>query len=466
MFHVEQISAFIAVPGIIFPAMAQQESAQPSVPTLTFPLSTDNETAKQECQSGLLDLLFGWDESARNHFERAIEADSACIFAHAGNCLVGTRDEKTQAQLKDLVHTSMLLPQEAFLVETILKLAAKDYESSRDELCKRANQYRADKISAVWSIILLHSSDIAYHPETGEPSKFQQEAIKRALQLCQAYPEDALVSFTRAYIEQTAPQISSDALASAAHAADAFADHPMPQQLMGHLLSRIGQYEEAASYFNKAAVLSSQRGLSLQDSELWWKARLCETTALWAAGKIEESAKLQKTLNRVPAKEEVYLSPVGILQRWECSTLPLRLLVAAPTHPTQNSIAAASAVATPKPAWKTADYVLLVRDCLRATLHARLKHHQGKIKEAQHSLSLAEKAFEQFENSFEAVTENNRHLFTPWYRMREACIIAINLAKAALYQSTSETWLKNASEAHQIPQLLLPPVIPTRSNQH
>lgn len=465
MFHVEQISAFIAIPGIICSAMAQQESAQQIVPTLTFPLSTENETAKQECQHGLLDLLFGWDESAHNHFDRAIAADSTCVFALAGNCLVGKRDEETQAQLKDLIQASMLLPQEAFLVEIILKLAANDYENAREDLCKRANQYRADKISAVWAIIMLHSSDVAYHPETGEPSKFQQEAIQRALKLCQAYPEDALVSFARAYIEQTSPKISSDALASAEQAVDAFSDHPIPHQLIGHLLSRIGQYTEAASHFNKAAVLSSQRGLPLQDSELWWKSRLCETTALWTAGKINESLKLKKALNRVPLKEENYLSPVGILQRWEYSTLPLRLLVADHRPPTQSSITAASAVATPKPAWKKTDYVLFVRDCLRATLYARLKHHQGKLKEAQHSLSIAEKAFEQFENSFEAATENSKHLYTPWYRMREACIIAINLAKATLYQSTTETWLKNASEAHQIPQLLLPPVIPTRSNQ-
>lgn len=461
MFHVEQISALVALPGIILTAMAEVESAQNNVPTLAFPLSTDNITTQNECRSALLDLIFGWDESARKHFETALSADETCIFAHAGMCLVGgDTGPDSRAKLKEYIGSSSLLPQELFLVETMLKLSARDYAGACEDLCKRADQFRADKISAVWAIILLHSIDVAYHPETGEPSSFQQQALERISKLCKQYPDDALICYARAYVEQTAPRISSDALASALQAADVYSNHPMPQHLMGHLLSRIGHHQEAAAYFNKAALLSSQRGLSLHESPLWWKSRIYEATALWSAGNYGEALKLRKALNAAQVKEEQALSPVGILQRWECNTLPLRILVAEQKKLSQGNITAASQAATPHPAWKHFDAVILVRDCLRASLSARLKAQQGKWKEAQHSLNVSQEAFNRFQNSFERVTEQSAYLITPWKRMHEACCIAINLAKAEVYQNTQELWKDNAKAAQTIPHLLLPPVIP------
>lgn len=460
----EQILATIAISGILFSAMAHAESAQNTVPTLAFPLSTDNETSKEETHAGLIDLLFGWDESARLHFQEAIKHDQTNALAYAGLCLTNPNDEESRTRLKEIYDSkdTSLLSHETFFIESLLKLAAGHYRVACQDFCKRADKYRADKISNVWAVILLHSSDLAYHPDTGEPGPLQTEALLRIEKLCASFPDDALISYARAYVEQSAPHVSGDALAAALQTADAFPNHPMPQFLMGHLLSRAGQYSEAAKYFNQAALLASKRGLTLENSPLWWKLRLCEATALWSAGEISQSEKLIKALNSSPVDESAKLTEASVIRRWECNTLPLRLLVASNSVPNQRAISRASNAATPKKPWKSNDYVLHVRDCLRATLSARLKAKQGKYKEASHSLQLAEKAKECLDQSYEALADESPLLLSPWHRAEEACTIAINFAKAAIYTDTKQIWLDNAQAARKAPNLMMPPVIPGR----
>lgn len=464
MFHVEQILATIAISGFFFSAMAQEESAQNPVPTLAFPLSTDNESSKNETHAGLIDLLFGWDESAHLHFHEATKHDPTNALAYAGLCLSNPQDEESRMQLKKIYESqdTSLLSHETFFIESLLKLSAGHYQAACQDFCARADKYRADKIANVWAVILLHSSDLAYHPDTGVPGPQQAEALKRIEKLGASYPDDALISYARAYIEQSAPQISGDALASALQTAEAFPNHPMPQFLMGHLLSRVGQHSEAAKYFNKAARLAATRGLTLENSPLWWKLRLCEATDLWSAGQTSGAEKLIKALNSTPVDESTKLTEASIIRRWECNTLPLRLLVASNTVPSQRAISRASQAATPKTAWKSNDYVLHVRDCLRATLSARLKAKQGKWKEAAHSLQLAEKAKECLDQSYDALADESPLLLTPWHRAQEACTIAINLAKASLYSDTKQIWLDNAKDARKAPNLMFPPVIPVR----
>lgn len=459
MFHVEQISALLAVPAIAITAMAQDESAQIPAPTLAFPISTENTTAQSECQAGLLDLLMGWDESAQNHFQKAVEADNTCAIAYAGLCLTNKSDTQARATLKEVLSQATLLPHETFYIESLLKLAAGHYTDACQDFIARSNQYRADKIAAVWAVILLHSLDISYDPITGEASDKQTEAMQRIVKLCEQYPDDALIAYARAYIEQSAPQISGDAVASAAQAAEAFSAHPAPHHLMGHLLSRTQNYEQAASYFNKAALLASQRGLHLNDSVLWWKSRVCEATALWNADKKKDATSLCQKLNALPLEEESRYTPVGIIRRWEVNLLPLRFLVAE-QNVQHKAIAAASQAATPKSPWKHQDYILHVRDCLRAALSAQAKAKQGKPADAQRSLQLAESAKEILDSSYDAIASESPLLITHFFRAQEACTIAINQAKAQLYPHTREIWIQNAESAKKLPALMLPPVIP------
>ena len=462
MFHVEQILATIAISGCILSGVAQAESAQKTVPTLALALSTDSEDSKRETQEGILDLLLGWDESAQLHFQEAIVHDEANALAYAGLCFINPHDEAARACLKRIYEdeSTRLLSHETFYIESLLKLAAAHYGAACQDFCARADQYRADKIANVWAVILLHSSDLAYHPETGEPGPQQREALRRIEKLCETYPQDPLISYARAYVEQSAPQISNEALINALQAKDAFPQHPMPQLLVGHLLSRIGQYDEAVKHFQQAAILAAKRGLSLEQSPLWWQARLCESSALWLAGHKEQALKLISTLNSSSVAESSKNTEVSILRRWECNTLPLRFLVAAQGTPTQQAITKASQAATPKTAWKSADYVLHVRDCLRATLSARLKAQQGKWKEAQHSLDLAEQAKECLDKSYDSLSQESQLLLSPWHRAQEACSIAIALAKACVYQDTKHIWLENAKTARKAPNLMMPPVIP------
>lgn len=464
MFHVEQILATIAISGILFSGMAPAESAQNAVPTFSFALSTDNQESKRATQNALLDLLLGWDESADSYFQEAIRHDANNALAYAGLCLTNPQNTECRKKLKEIFELSSaeLLPHETFYIEALLKLSARHYDLACQDFCNRADRFRGDKVANVWAVILLHSADLAYHPETGEPGSKQNEAINRISKLTVNYPDDALVAYARAYIEQSAPEVSGDALAAALQSVEAFPDHPMPRLLMGHLLTRVGQYSQAVQHFNQAALLASKRGLSLENSPLWWKARLCEATALWSSGDTNQANKLINVLNSSQVQESAKLTETSILRRWECNTLPLRLLVANSQVPTQRAITTASNAATPKQPWKSNDYVLHVRDCLRASLSVRLKVQQNKLSDAKHSLEIAEKAKECLDHSYDSIVDESPSLISPWHRAQEACTIAINLAKAALYKDTKQIWLDNAAQAKKAPNLMLPPVVPTR----
>ncbi len=465
MFHVEQFLATIAISGIFFSAMASAESAQNTVPAFPFALSTENNESKLATQNALLDLLLGWDESARMSFQEAVAHDTDNALAYAGLCLTNPQEQAYREKLKEIfeVSSTQLLPHESFYIESLLKLAAGHYSVACQDFCKHADRFRRDKVANVWAVILLHSTDIAYHPETGKPSSTQSEAIRRIGELTANFPNDALVAYARAYIEQSAPEVSGDALAAALQSVEAYPNHPMPHLLMGHLLSRVGQHREAVQYFNHAAVLAAKRGLSIEQSPLWWKARLCEATALWSARDTAKANQLIKVLNSSPVHESAKLTETSILRRWECNTLPLRLLVADSRVPTQREITTASNIATPKSSWKSNDYVLHVRDCLRASLSVRLKVQQKKWKEANHSLEIAENARKCLEQAYETLADESPSLITPWWRAHEACSIAVNSAKAALYKDTKQIWLDNAAQARKAPNLMLPPVIPTSS---
>lgn len=464
MFHVEQILATIAISGIIFSGMASAESAQNSVSTFSFALSTDNKESKLATQNALLDLLLGWDESARMSFHKAVEHDPHNALAYAGLCLTNPQEIAYREKLKEIfdVSSTRLLPHESFYIESLLKLSAGHYSVACQDFCKRADLFRGDKVANVWAVILLHSADLAYHPETGQASSTQSEAIRRISKLAGDFPDDALVAYARAYIEQSAPEVSGDALAAALQSVEAFPNHPMPHLLMGHLLSRIGQHRQSVQHFNQAAVLAAQRGLPVEHSPLWWKARLCEATALWSSGDTAQAEQLIKALNSSQVQETAILTETSILRHWECRTLPLRLLVADSRVPTQKEISTASNIATPKSDLKSNDCVLYVRDCLRASLSVRLKVHQNKWKDANHSLEIAEKAKECLDHAYESLAGESPSLITPWLRAQEACSIAVNLAKAELYKDTKQIWLDNATQAKKAPNLMLPPVIPTR----
>lgn len=463
MFHVEHIMIpFSAVALVAAAELPEQVSTTPCPAPLELALATDNPTAQQAVKAAMLDLLLGWNESARVHFARAVEADNTCTLAYAGLWMTDAdpaRLKENLANLTEKFHQSAGTPIETFYISCFLKLLSNDQLGAAEDFCSRAAIYKNDVLSACWGILLLHCADLGYD-EQGRALTRQARALELAGRLYAERPENPLVCFVRAYVEEAAPEVSKQALEAAAKAAALLPEHPVPSHLLGHLLYRSKRAEEAVPHFMKAVTLATRKDIPEWESSQLMTSRLYVSTAMWSCGQNAKALATRRVLSAMPLNREHLHAPAVILQRWEAATLPLRVLVASPEVSRTGLITAAAAAAEVKPPLPWEDPVLHVRDCLRATLYARLRAHSGNTEHATRSLALAEDALKKFELTREDVLARGIHYITPWMRALEACQVALSKARAEVYVRTSDMWEESARMAVRPVTLMLPPVIP------
>lgn len=501
MFHVEHSLAFLLLGGSLLltgQLLQAQEglySASPSFPAATaagqkgaevrslkepsegqsflvLPTASSDEELKLHLALGWQDLLLGWEESAERHFNKSLERDSHCVLARAGLMMLASSshaEEHLQALQEqwEQENSPSLTPAEASYLSIFLKAAGRHLGEAGREMSHYADRYRADLFAALWSLQLLHCADIPYTPE-GKESALQREALQRAQELFSARPHHPLVCYLRAYLEETAPIVSLEALEAAQRCAELMPWHPMPELLWGHLLYRSGREKVAIEHFRRAAQRAQELFPANEESRsaLVLTAQLYEATALWSTGKDRESLQLRRKLCALPLPpQNERTSQPATLLRWEIRTLPLRILVLRKQVPTQGEIDAAYRAATPTPDEASAqdDLVLEERNCLRAALSARRKARLGDMKEALRSLQLAEEALARFEKTLPRARDISAGWVTPWYRAQEACLIAVYAAKTDVYPSSADIWNENLQRAIHAPILLMPPAIPQRS---
>lgn len=468
MFHVEHLCVVFSVAACLAaaetppPGSAPPGLNEPPAP-LNLPLATNSGIAKAETLAGMLDLMLGWEESALLHFRAAVNADAACLLPHVGlllaNLHADTRD-KRDAFAQSLKRAPAATPAESFYLNAFLKLLSRDVPGAAEDFCARSDRYRADVFSACWGILLLHCIDYGYTPE-GKPEPFQQRALERADALYHACQNNALACFVRGYVEESAPVVSAEALDAARKAAKLLPCHPATEHLLGHLLYRSGKAQEAVPHFRRAAELAQRDDISYADSVLLMTARLYESTALWSSWQDAAALRTRRAMNAVPLDRARLSRQAVLLQRWEASTLPLRILVKRSAPPTYGEIAAASRAATPEPPLEN-DPALLVRDCLRSVAYVRMRHAAGDQAGSLRSLQLAEEACRRFKATRDKTVAQGLQFITPWMRAEEACEIALSVARAEVYESTAELWKQAERDAVRPVSLLMPPPIPER----
>lgn len=441
-------------------------SAQPPCPALNIPFATENAVVKEEIERGMADMLLGWEESAQLHFARAIQAggstENMSLMAYCGMMLMSaTAGEKdaNRMYLEEYLETVPTTPLELFYLNTFLRLAGGDIKGAAEDFAARAERFKRDKFSALWACMLFHCVEEGYDI-TGHPNPYQEKALKIASALYAEYPDDALVCYVRAYIEEAAPQLSTEALEAACKAVTALPQHPMPALLYGHLLYRSERVEEALPYLHTAMQLAENAEIKPEFARLKAIAALYESTALWSARKTKEALAMRRSMNAAPPDRALKDSPIGVLYRWETTTLPLRILVFKATAPDIADIKAAANAATPNPAWEKDDPVLLVRDCLRAALYARARMKQNDRSSAEKSLALARESFQKFEATRDNVFKRGNQFVTPWYRAHEACRIAILAAGGDVFPDPDAFWKKVAESATRPANMLMPPPLP------
>lgn len=468
MFHVKLL-VFLLSACAVAPVWAGDESKSALSPlpsSLSLALATPEEEARRQTQRGMLDLLLGWDESARVHLKSAMESDSHSALAFCGYLMTQPErgeKEKYLNQLAEILQKDVpATPAESFYISTFLKLLSGDHLGAADDFCLRADTYRADLFSACWGILLLHCVDQGYGSD-GQILPNQKTAVQRADKLYAQFPDDPCVCFVRAYIEKAAPNVSPTALEACQKAVLALPGHPAPEHLLGHLLYRTGRIQESISHFVHAAEFAHGEGIRPEEAALEISARLYESTALWSIGHDGEALATRKALNAQAINSDVPLPAGSILLKWEAHTLPLRVLVAREKLPSIGEISAASKTVS-QICTGNQDPLSHVRGCLSESLYARIKMSTGDLHGALASLQRAEKEWQELEGKRNQIRSMGSRVITPWVRALEACSIALCRAKADIYQSTAEIWNEKAKDSVQPIALVLPPVIPERGD--
>lgn len=455
------------------PVTAVPEGTQEiKYPALNLPLATTSPEVAQLVEAGMIDLLLGWEESARRHFIAAIaagvEPGSESMLAHCG-VIMSVPDarlkEENRVSLVEQIDATPATPVEQFYLSAFLKLISREFDAAALDFESRAQRYRADAFSAAWAIMLLHCADVGYD-HNGKVNRLQAQALKLAQQAYADHPENPLICYVRAYIEESAPQVSEEALQAASKALELLPGHPMPCLLMGHLLYRSERAGEAVPYFRKAAELAGKAGIEPEQERLKMTALLYESTALWSSYQDEAALATRRAMNAEKLDAGMLATPVMVLRRWEANTLPLRILIRREVAPTVMEIRAASNAATPSPALPGKDAVLVVRDCLRAALYARARMKTADRQNAQKSLALAQQKLNEFEGTQDAVFAQGAEFVTPWYRALEACKLAVLVASSEVYPDPDEFWKKVASGAMRPGTMLLPPPVPERCGEN
>ncbi len=464
--------------ALILPLAAEElrgdVAALPQVPQLVV-MATEEEAAHLSVQSAVLDMLLGWDESARLHFRAALAADPNCGLAWCGLMLT----EGPTAESRDALQQWMMseaadaaTPAEMQLMTTWLRWVQGGRSGAGEEFAERAAQFRADWLSACWAIVLLHDG----YDSSGKPLPAQQRVLKLAEGLYSRLPDNPVVAYLRAWVEEVAPVISDEALQAAERAVVALPEHPSPRLLLGHLLFRRGQFKEAILCFHEAAGRAGvarkivPHGTVEQDSdgcyplELWpleIRAKLYESTALWLDGRERDSLMVQsELLKRAASVDNRYReAPGAVLLHWEARSLPLRLLMLRKKMPSDAQVAAASKAAIPTVPEK-GEPVLELRDCLRFCVVARQRAAAGKEKQALRCLEAAEACFKRLAEAEERCKGQGEYQLSAWARAHEACRLALYAAKAAVYPDTAEIWLRSLEEAKRPATMLMPPVLP------
>ena len=421
-------------------------------PVLEIASLIQNQLAKDHLNLGLECCLLNYQEKARYHFRQSIKSDDTCLLAHVGMLMVypsGSAEYKNELRIVNkLMESAVLTPAEEWYLSTFLQYISGDLQGAAAAFKQRAAVYRRDVMAACWDIILNH-----YAAEQGT------SLIQRADALVERYPDNPLVHYCRALLEEYSSTVSEKALRSAGIASELLHGNPVPQLLAGHLLGRSERFTDAISKF-EASIQSASHDLktiSKNDAFVYNASLLCGISAQWQAGnKLEALRKCRSLCSQLP-KNILSESEGDILLHWEARTLPLRLLVLQLTAPSRAAINAASKISM-APA---DDPVKIVQDCLTAALQTRALACSARISSANETLAKAEGLLANLQRLEGDMIRKGGLLLTCYRRAVRACKGAILKAQLNLYSDSTSIWKPHLDELLSQPETrLLPPVLP------
>ena len=389
----------------------------------------------------------GDTEQASTAFQQALQVDSDCILAHVGMLMsttTGSEAYKTHlARLNELMPGAVLTPVEEWYLSTLLQYIGGDLHGAATAFKERAARYRRDTLAACWDIVLNHYAD----------KEGTEEITRRAEALIERYPQNPLLHFCRALLEECSTPPSERALTCALKASEALPGNPAAHLLAGRLLCNAGRAEEAVELFRKTLDNTSA------DSEAYVIAQLSLISALVQQHSRNSWVDALKEARKIAQKASscALTGNSGVLLHWEGRTALLRLLVLQKTPPAGQAInTAAKACNAPE-----GDPVRIVQDCLVEAIRARSLSETNRKSAALEQLTKAEKHYQELQRAGEEIKKKGGMSAACVRRAEQVCMAAMYCAKIALYPSTADIWQDHLNEVLQIPQLrFLPPVLP------
>lgn len=409
----------------------------------------DNQLATQHLNLGLQNCLLNYQEEARYHFQQAIKADESCLLAHVGMLMVypsASIEYKTHLKsVNTLVNELFLTPAEEWYLSTFLQYIAGDLNGAAQAFKQRAELYRRDLMAACWDIVLNH-----YAAEQGG------NILTRANALVNAHPENPVVHFCRAQLDEYLPEPSANALESARKCVELLPDSPCSHQLYAHLLRRSGRFSDALNSIRNAQV-SARNDLNhipAADAALYRTTCLTEACLHLQNGSKLEALKQSLALCRLNFAEQ---GEGNTILHWEARTLPLRMLVLQPTAPAGAAInAAAKACNAPAD-----DPVHNIQNCLVAALRTRTLAESGRTSTAAQTLQQAENQLSELQKYAADYSRTGGISLTCFRRAERACLGAVYRARLALYTDSESIWKPYLDELLSLPEpRFLPPVLP------
>lgn len=412
-----------------------------------IPVTSDSPEAKQLVNLGLQHFLLGEAELACSMYQEAVQADSACILAHAG-ILITTAPgspiyKEHLSQLNSLLPGALLTPVEEWYLSTLLQYASGDFHGTAAALKERAALYRRDIFTACWDIILNH------HAGNNKTS----ELTGRADALIRRYPENGMVNYCRALLEEHSSSPTNTALTCSRKATKFLSASPVPYLLAGRLQYNSSNPEAAAELFQQALDTATPGSVS------HLVARLSHISALISIGNestraqaIQEARKIAQNTSSCALN-----TPAGTLQHWEGKTLLLRLLVL------QSSAPAGQAINTAAKACNTEekDPLYSMKECLVEAIRTRCLAESNRKSIAIRQLSKAEKHYQDLLRAGHDCVQKGGMTAICMQRATQACMAALYRAKIALYPGSKDIWTEHLNEVLNKPQpRFLPPVLP------
>lgn len=417
---------------------------------ISLPFTSENEALKMHLNQGMQACLLNYREKAVYHFNQAIRLEPECVMAHICHMLLlSSRSQEYKDSLQatnQLFEEVMLTPVEEWYISTFLQHITGDIEGAAIAFQKRASVYRRDLMAAIWDIQLNQ-----HREEQGS------DITTRADALVERYPDNPLVLYCRALLDEYAASPSENGLKCAQKAVELFPGSPTAHQLLGYLLCRSGRHSEAIPHISEALRLCKEDLTLINPAKaaIYRSSQLAAASAYWEAGNRAEALVLTLALTReIP---ETIAGEGDILLHWEARTLPLRLLVMQPVAPTGAAInAAAKACNAPQNT-----PLELVQNCLVAAIQARALADSGRPIIAQQTLTKSEKFLDELCKETDNMIRQGGLTHTCYSRALSACMGATIRARIALYKDSADIWQPRLDTILNRRQTrFLPPVLP------